>query len=184
MIIGTAKRTKEGEAPKPTRFYSARQEEAVAKAVSGKRSFKCIPVGFVQFIIGSFRCSETERCPDGHEVHQIAVIHCLGQLVAVGGGTLPRCEKVIDILVDLLCGGCGEAHQRSVEIMEKVPIFPINGRVHLIADYQIKMSAGEQLALGTFQGVDALHHSLISGENAVRRARFLFSAQIYGTQLG
>jgi hypothetical protein len=38
MIIGTAKRTKEGEAPKPTRFYSARQEDAVAKAVGGKRS--------------------------------------------------------------------------------------------------------------------------------------------------
>lgn len=38
MIIGTAKRTKEGEAPKPTRYYSARQEEAVAKAVGGKRT--------------------------------------------------------------------------------------------------------------------------------------------------
>lgn len=38
MIIGTAKRTKEGEAPKPTRFYSARQEEAVAKAVGGRRT--------------------------------------------------------------------------------------------------------------------------------------------------
>ena len=30
MIIGNAKRTKEGEATKPTRFNSARQEEAVA----------------------------------------------------------------------------------------------------------------------------------------------------------
>lgn len=38
MIIGTAKRTKEGEPPKPTRYYSKRQEEAVAKAVGGKRS--------------------------------------------------------------------------------------------------------------------------------------------------
>ena len=38
MIIGTAKRTKEGEAPKPTRYYSKKQEEAVAKAVGGKRS--------------------------------------------------------------------------------------------------------------------------------------------------
>lgn len=38
MIIGTAKRTKEGESPKPTRYYSKKQEEAVAKAVGGKRS--------------------------------------------------------------------------------------------------------------------------------------------------
>lgn len=38
MIIGTAKRTKDGEKPKPTRFYSARQEEAVAKAVGGRRT--------------------------------------------------------------------------------------------------------------------------------------------------
>lgn len=36
MIIGTAKRTKEGEAPKPTRYYSKKQETAVSKAVSGK----------------------------------------------------------------------------------------------------------------------------------------------------
>lgn len=38
MIIGTAKRTKDGEKPKPTRFYSKNQEEAVAKAVGGKRT--------------------------------------------------------------------------------------------------------------------------------------------------
>lgn len=38
MIIGTRKRIKEGEQPKPTRFYSTRQEESVAKAVGGKRT--------------------------------------------------------------------------------------------------------------------------------------------------
>lgn len=38
MIIGTKKRTKEGELPKPTRYYSKKQEEAVAKAVGGKRT--------------------------------------------------------------------------------------------------------------------------------------------------
>jgi hypothetical protein len=35
MIIGTAKRTKEGEKPLPTRNYSSKQEKTVAKAVSG-----------------------------------------------------------------------------------------------------------------------------------------------------
>ena len=36
MIIGTAKRVKEGDKPLPTRNYSAKQEKTVAKAVGGK----------------------------------------------------------------------------------------------------------------------------------------------------
>lgn len=36
MIIGTAKRAKEGVNPLPTRYYSKKQENTVAKAVSGK----------------------------------------------------------------------------------------------------------------------------------------------------
>lgn len=38
MIIGTAKREKEGSKPLPTRYYSKKQETAVAKAVGGKRT--------------------------------------------------------------------------------------------------------------------------------------------------
>jgi hypothetical protein len=38
MIIGCTKRIKDGEKPKPTRFYSKLQEEAVAKATGGRRS--------------------------------------------------------------------------------------------------------------------------------------------------
>lgn len=38
MIIGIAKREKEGAKPLPTRHFSARQEEAVAKATGGKRT--------------------------------------------------------------------------------------------------------------------------------------------------
>ena len=36
MIIGTAKRNKEGAVPLPTRYYSKKQEKAVSKAVGGK----------------------------------------------------------------------------------------------------------------------------------------------------
>ena len=36
MVIGTAKRVKEGAKPLPTRHYSSKQEKAVAKAVNGK----------------------------------------------------------------------------------------------------------------------------------------------------
>ena len=38
MIIGVAKREKEGAKPLPTRHFSAKQEEAVAKATGGRRS--------------------------------------------------------------------------------------------------------------------------------------------------
>jgi hypothetical protein len=38
MIIGTAKREKEGARPLPTRHFSKKQEEAVAKATGGKRT--------------------------------------------------------------------------------------------------------------------------------------------------
>ena len=38
MIIGVAKREKEGAKPLPTRHFSARLEEAVAKATGGRRS--------------------------------------------------------------------------------------------------------------------------------------------------
>ena len=36
MIIGCAKRAKDDDKPKPTRFYSAAQEKTVAKAVKGE----------------------------------------------------------------------------------------------------------------------------------------------------
>jgi hypothetical protein len=36
MVIGTIKRNKDGNKPKPTRFYSAAQEKSVSKAVCGK----------------------------------------------------------------------------------------------------------------------------------------------------
>lgn len=38
MAIGVRQRIKEGENPKPTRFYSSKQEKSVAKAVGGKQT--------------------------------------------------------------------------------------------------------------------------------------------------
>jgi hypothetical protein len=38
MVIGTAKRNKEGAKPLPTRYFSKRQEESVAKATGGRRT--------------------------------------------------------------------------------------------------------------------------------------------------
>lgn len=38
MAIGIRQRVKEGEAPKPTRFYSSKQEKTVAKAIGGRQT--------------------------------------------------------------------------------------------------------------------------------------------------
>lgn len=38
MIIGTAKRAKEGAKPLPTRYFSKKQEDAVARAIGGRRT--------------------------------------------------------------------------------------------------------------------------------------------------
>ena len=38
MVIGTAKRNKEGSKPLPTRHFSKLQENTVAKAIGGKRT--------------------------------------------------------------------------------------------------------------------------------------------------
>ena len=38
MIIGTAKRVKDGAKPLPTRYFSKIQEDTVAKAIGGKRT--------------------------------------------------------------------------------------------------------------------------------------------------
>jgi hypothetical protein len=38
MVIGVAKRNKEGAKPLPTRYFSKKQEESVAKATGGRRS--------------------------------------------------------------------------------------------------------------------------------------------------
>lgn len=38
MIIGTRKRIKEGEQPKPTRYYSDKQEKSVVKALGGRQT--------------------------------------------------------------------------------------------------------------------------------------------------
>ena len=38
MVIGTVKRVKEGDKPLPTRYFSKKQEESVAKVTGGRRS--------------------------------------------------------------------------------------------------------------------------------------------------
>ena len=56
--------------------------------------------------------------------------------------------------------------------------------MRLVADHQIKMSAGEQLALLVLDRVDAVHHGLIGREYAVGGVVVLFLAEIGHRQIG
>ena len=45
--------------------------------------------------------------------------------------------------------------------MEDVAVFIVDGAVCFVADDQIKMATGEQLALCIVNGINAVHHGLI-----------------------
>ena len=131
-----------------------------------------------KFVVHNALIEEFQLAFHGEIVHQIAILDGLRQLVAIGGHATFQIEHIIGVLVDLILRGCGEAYQRRIEIIKDVPILIVDGAVRLIADDQIKMPAGEQLALIVPDGIDAVHHGLIGGEDAVGGIVVLFFAQI------
>ena len=62
--------------------------------------------------------------------------------------------------------------------MEDVAVFIVDGAVCFVADDQIKMTTGEQLALCIVNGINAVHHGLIGREHAVRRKVVFVLAEI------
>ena len=118
------------------------------------------------------------------KVHQKPIRHRLGQLVAVGGHAALQLEYLVGVLVDLVLGGGSEAHQRRVKIGKNVPVFVVDGAVGLVADHQIEVPAGEQLARLVPHPVDAVHHGLVGGKYAVGPVVVLFLAQVGRRQVG
>ena len=62
--------------------------------------------------------------------------------------------------------------------MENVAVFIVDGAVCFVADDQIKMTTGEQLALCIVNGINAVHHGLIGREHAVCRKVVFVLAEI------
>ena len=87
-------------------------------------------------------------------------------------------KDLVGVLVDFVFGGGGQAHQRSVKIIENIPVLVVDGAVRLVTDYKVKVSDGEQLALVVLHRVDAVHHGLIGGEYAVGGIVILLLAEI------
>ena len=108
----------------------------------------------------------------------------MAELIAVGGHAVFQFKDLIGVLVDLVLGGGGEAHQGGVEIGKDVPVLVVDGPVGLVADDQVEVAAGEQLALLVLYRVDAVHHGLVGGKDAAGGGVVLLLAQIGDGQAG
>ena len=137
-----------------------------------------------QVVVGDAFDEEFQLALHREEVHQKAVLHRLGQVVAVGRYAALQLEDLVGILVDLVLGGGGEAHQGRVKVGEDVPILVVDGPVGLVADDEVEVAHGEQLPVLILHGVDAVHHGLVGGEHAPGGIVVLLLAQVCDRQVG
>ena len=100
------------------------------------------------------------------------------QLVAIGGNTVFQFKNFIGVLVDFILGRCGQADQRRVKVVEDVLVLVVNRAMRLIADDQVKVSAGKQLAVLILYAVNGIVHGLIGGKHTMRRVVVLFFAEV------
>ena len=100
------------------------------------------------------------------------------QLVAIGGNTVFQFKNFIGVLVDFILGCRGQADQRCVKVVENVLVLVVNRAVRLVADDQVKVPAGEQLAVFVLYAVNDIVHGLIGGKYAVSRVIVLFLAEV------
>ena len=127
--------------------------------------FKCILIFLLVFfrevIIYDALLNEFQLCFHRHEIDQISVRNGLRQIIAVGGNALLQLKNPVGILIDFVLRSCCQTDQGSVKVIEDILIPVVNGPVGLVADNQIEMSAGKELALIIFDRIDAVHHGLV-----------------------
>ena len=137
-----------------------------------------------QIVVHDALLDEFQRGLHGQEIHQIAVLHGLRQLVAVSRHAVFQIEDLIGVLVDLVLWRGGEAYQRRVEVSKDILVFVVDGAVRLVADHKIEMPDGEELALLILHGVDAVHHGLIGGEHTARLVIVFLLTEIRHREVG
>ena len=81
-------------------------------------------------------------------------------------------------------GSGGKANQQGVKVGKNIPVLVVDGAVGLIADDQVEVSHGEQLAFLILHGVDAVHHGLVGGERAPGGIVVFLLAQVGDGQFG
>ena len=112
-------------------------------AVVLKGFFVCRLVLVGKLVVGNAFLQKFERGFYRKEVHQIAVLYRLRQVVAVGRLAAVQFKDLIGILVDLVLRRGGQADQRRVEVVENILILIIDRAVRFVADHQIKMTASK-----------------------------------------
>ena len=112
-------------------------------AVVLKGFFVCRLVLVGQLVVGNAFLQKLERGFHRKEVHQIAVLDRLRQVVAVGRLAAVQFKDLIGVLVDLILRRGGQADQRRVEVVENILILIIDRAVRFVADHQIKMTASK-----------------------------------------
>ena len=93
-------------------------------------------------------------------------------------------KNLIGVLVDLVLGRGGQAHQWGIEVGKDILVFVVDGAVGLIADHQIEVPDGKEPALLVLHGVDAVHHGLVGGEDAMGGKVVLFLTEICHREIG
>ncbi len=133
---------------------------------------------FGQFVVDNALLNKLQRSFHRQEIDQIAILDRLSQLIAVGRHAIFQLKHIIGIFINLIFGcGC-QAHEWRIEIIEDVPVFVVDRTMCFVADNQVKMSAGEQLAFVILDGVDAVHHRLVGGKHTVGIVVVLVLAEI------
>ena len=121
---------------------------------------------------------ELELALHREEVHQIAVLDGLGELISVGWCVNCKLKDLISVLVYLVLGRGGESDDGRVKVRENVAVLVVYRAVRLVANYEVKVSDGEKLALVVLDGVDAVHHRLVGRENTARGVVVPLLAQV------
>ena len=86
----------------------------------------CLSVRVGKLVVDDALLNEFQLRLHGNEVHQIAILDRLRQIVAVGRHTVLQLKNLVGVLVDLVLGSGGQAHQRCVKIIEDIPILVVD----------------------------------------------------------
>ena len=125
--------------------------------------FQLVPAGLVlvrQVGVADALALELQRHRDRHRRHQMAVCHGLVQAVGIGRHAVLQTEQAVGVVVDLVLGRGGQAHQQRVEILEDGAVLLVDRAVRLVDHDEVEMPDAKA-ALAAGHVVDQAHHGRI-----------------------
>ena len=138
----------------------------------------CLPILLRQFLIDDSLFHELQSAFHGKIVYQIAVLHCLRQIIAIGRNPVFQFKNFIGIFINLIFRSRRQPDERRVKPIENILVFVVYRPVHLITDHKVKISAGKEPALSVIDHINAMDHGLIRGKYTMGCIIILFLHQI------